>query len=62
MNNETKEMAYNAIIRLRSIKEEYDDDPEAAHILADDVLCDLLIDLGYDLVVSEYNGITKYYA
>lgn len=62
MNSETKEIVDGAIIRLRSIKEEYDDDPEVGHMLADDVLCDILIDLGYELVVSEYNGITKYYA
>ena len=38
------------------------EDPEAAHILADRILCDLLIALGYADVVDEWHKIEKWYA
>ena len=37
-------------------------DVESAHTDADNVLCDLLKDLGYDKVVEEYNKVKKWYA
>lgn len=37
-------------------------DVESAHEDADNVLCDLLKDLGYDRVVEEYNKVEKWYA
>jgi hypothetical protein len=37
-------------------------DTEIAHGDADDLLCDLLIELGYYDVVNEYNKIDKWYA
>lgn len=37
------------------------DDVEVAHVDADQVLCDLLSDLGYADVVSEYVEVDKYY-
>lgn len=37
-------------------------DQEMAHIDADDVLCQLLQDLGYNDVVEEYDRIGKWYA
>lgn len=37
-------------------------DIESAHEDADNVLCDLLKDLGYDKVVEEYNKVEKWYA
>ena len=38
------------------------DDTEVAHYHADHVLCQLLQDLGYEDVVSEYDRIGKWYA
>lgn len=38
------------------------DDTEAAHSDADDVLCDLLISLGYQDVVDEWRAVHKWYA
>ena len=35
-------------------------DKEEAHVLADDILCNLLIELGYVLVVDEYRKITRW--
>ena len=37
-------------------------DTEKAHGDADDVLCELLTELGYDDVVSEYHKVKKWYA
>jgi hypothetical protein len=39
-----------------------DDDTESAHCDADGLLCDLLIELGYDKVVAAYQEIEKWYA
>jgi hypothetical protein len=37
-------------------------DVEVAHGNADDVLCDLLTDLGYGAVVAEWDKVRKWYA
>ena len=37
-------------------------DTEVAHDLADEVLCNLLIELGYETVVDKWLEIDKYYA
>ncbi|WP_428945255.1 hypothetical protein ACQK5W_04025 [Pantoea sp. FN060301] len=37
-------------------------DIEVAHANADDVICDLLISLGYEDVIFEYEKIDKWYA
>lgn len=38
------------------------DDPEVAHSIADDILCELLKSLGYEDVVIEWEQIDKWYA
>ena len=38
------------------------DDTEAAHGNADDVLCDFLSSLGYTDLVDEYHKVKKWYA
>ena len=38
------------------------DDTEGAHCYADEVLCDLLIELGYTKVVEAYHEVDKWYA
>jgi len=48
------------VAELVAIKD--NDDPEVGHIKADDVLCALLVDLGYDDVVGAYRKIRKWYA
>lgn len=45
---------------LKTLQES--DDTEMAHSIADDVLCELLTELGYKDVVEEYNKIGKWYA
>lgn len=37
-------------------------DTEGSHIDADDLLCELLVELGFQEVVDEYNKIGKWYA
>jgi hypothetical protein len=49
-----------AIEKLKDI--ETWDDTEAAHCCADDVLCELLISLGYEDVVYQWGEIDKWYA
>lgn len=38
------------------------DDPEDAHINADDILCDILTELGYESLVERYRLIYKWYS
>ncbi len=46
--------------RLRLIQEK--SDIEDRHIEADQLLCDLLTELGYDQIVKQYGEIEKYHA
>jgi len=36
-------------------------DPEADHVNADDILCELLLSLGYVETVKAYNAVEKWY-
>jgi len=36
-------------------------DAEAAHLRADEILCELLNELGFDDVVTEYEAVAKLY-
>lgn len=51
-----------AIEQLKQIARHSQDDPEAAHWEADEVLCRLLINRGYADVVNEWKKVRKYYA
>lgn len=42
--------------------EQESDDNETAHGNADDVLCELLISLGYEDVVNEWHKVWKWYS
>lgn len=46
--------------RLRNLEEL--DDPEKIHGEADDILCELLRELGYAEVVECYNSLPRWYA
>ena len=50
----------DAIEKLKA--EQESGDTEMAHSRADDVLCDLLISLGYKDVVAEYLEVDKWFA
>jgi len=50
----------DVISELRSLQGS--DDTEVAHCEADDLLCELLISLGYQDVVDEYYKVPKWYA
>ena len=51
-----KELAIQKLKQCRQSR-----DAEAAHIAADQVLCDLLSELGYADVVQEWDNVDKYY-
>lgn len=46
--------------RLKAAQQ--NEDTESAHADADNVLCDLLLKLGYTKIVEEYNRVSKWYA
>lgn len=47
---------------IAQLKEAAKRDTEAAHSIADDVLCDLLKSLGYEDVVEAWREVDKWYA
>lgn len=49
-----------AIEELKKLQ--HNDDLEATHGVADDILCKLLIAIGYDDVVKEWEKVPKWYA
>lgn len=51
-----------ALIELSLIITDSNGDTERNHIAADEVLCNLLICLGYEDVIAEYEKINKWYA
>ena len=62
MEKETKETAFKkAAIKELKLLQPYDD-PEREHKMADDILCQLLTNLGYSEVVAEYDKVDKWYA
>lgn len=46
--------------RLKAAQQ--NEDIESAHADADNVLCDLLLKLGYTKIVEEYHKVNKWYA
>lgn len=57
MNNMTRELAIKLLKRCQGHR-----DKEGAHIIADQVLLDLLETLGYEDVVEEFEKVAKWYA
>lgn len=48
---------------LKRMKElQVQGDPEAAHSEADNILCELLIELGYAEIIEEWKKVAKWYA
>lgn len=47
---------------MKAIPTEYRGDPEVAHMMADDLLCQVLISLGYAEGVMAYTAMDKWYA
>ena len=60
MNEQAGDVRKRCIAVLRQLQDCYD--TESAHIEADEALCGLLIELGYQDVVEEYNKVRKWYA
>ena len=57
---ENSDISQSYIERLEEVQKMFDQ--ERAHINADEILCELLTELGYCDVVKEYNKIEKWYA
>lgn len=47
---------------IKKMKDADSGDTEQAHGQADDLLCELLVKIGYSQVIDEYNKIDKWYA
>lgn len=56
----TEEEYYDFLSSMMTIDD--NQNPEYAHIYADDLLTDMLRLMGYTEIVDAYDGITKWYA
>lgn len=50
------------LLKMKEIGEKYGNDEEVCHGLADDLLCQILIDLGYKEIADEFEKLPKWYA
>ncbi|WFP89826.1 hypothetical protein [Ensifer adhaerens] len=50
----------DAVAKLKALQGPLD--PEMAHSDADEILCELLIELGFDAVVAEWRKVDKWYS
>ena len=61
--NKLREAAYDAYLdKMRNAVDESRIDAETAHRNGDDILCDLLRELGFNDIVDEFELIRKWYA
>lgn len=58
----TKEEKNYYLNEMRTLVKMSKHDPEEAHYRADNILCEILDDLGYDEIVDIFNNIEKWYA
>lgn len=54
--------AEEAVKKLEEIAEQSDADPETAHVKADSILCQCLVELGHKEIVDAYDKVYKWYA
>ena len=57
-----RDLKTRAIAELNAIIKHNADDIELAHIAADEVLCEVLIELGLEEVADKFREMDKYYA
>ena len=50
------------LLKMKEIGEKHGNDEEVCHGLADDLLCEILNDLGYNDIVEEFEKLPKWYA
>lgn len=63
MDNRSGPMPEPFAEELEALRELADDkDTEVAHIMADSILCRILLDLGYNEIVEAYDAVDKWYA
>lgn len=60
MSNLKSEDTY--LNKLNAIHNKYEDDVELNHVYSDDLLVDILRDLGWDKLADEYESTYKWYA
>ena len=58
----TKEEFYNEMLELKNELIDINDNLETFHIAADNLMCDLLIRLGYDQGVEVFEYAEKWYS
>lgn len=58
----TEEKKNNYLKKMRKLVKMSQGDPEEAHYLADEILCEILYELGYDKIVDIFDNIRKWYA
>lgn len=56
------EKALEILRKLHSCRTIGEYDPEEAHVKADNLLCELLMELGYESIVLSYKEVRKWYA
>jgi hypothetical protein len=47
---------------MNELKDKFGDDKEILHVEADDILCELLVELGYIELVNAFCKVPKWYA
>lgn len=57
-----REHLQESISRMKLIAVSERNDPEMFHIKADDLLCEILTDLGYGDVVAIFNDMERWYS
>lgn len=50
------------LLKMKEIGEKHGNDEEVCHVLADDLLCQILNDLGYNDIVEEFFKLPKWCA
>ena len=58
----TEEKKNDYLKEMRKLVKMSQSDPEEAHYLADEILCEILYELGYDEIVDIFDNIRKWYA
>ena len=57
-----EEIKEKYLTKLIEIQSNYDGDTECRHIYEDALLCELLIELGYEEIVNQYKETGKWYS
>lgn len=62
MKEKTADIEKRYLKKLKEVQDEYCGDEECRHGCEDDILCELLKELGYKELVKQYESTNKWYA